>query len=360
MKASMAASRIARWLPAGRWRISVAILLGLHAARLLCESFRTDPAIVFPSAVDFVALKADEMLRSLFSVLVYAGFLACIERLADVPGRKAAALVLMLSGAVLGTLAMAYLPPWEPVAVRLGASASTQVWFWYALWMNMLVGVIALVVVENLRERQRALERLAERQERGRVVRQQLAYAQLQAIQARVDPQLLFDMLGTVKRYYEHDAARAEALLDELTAFLRAALPRLRSARSSLEAEFGLVICYVRMLRAAGDAAIALKAALPAALEHAVFPAGLLLPLLVRPLAGHAAREIVLDAQGPPLGPAGMLRVRVSDTDAPDTRTVERLRASVSDLYGEQATLRVPALGEPGAWIELEVPHERE
>jgi hypothetical protein len=66
-----------------------------------------------------------------------------------------------------------------------------------------------------------------------------------------VDPQLLFDMLAAVKRFYEQDVTRAEALLDDLTAFLRVALSRLRSAQSTLELEFGLVQSYVRLLRGA-------------------------------------------------------------------------------------------------------------
>jgi hypothetical protein len=354
----VAASRLTRALAVTDWRVAVAIVFGLHAVRLTFESLRTDPAIVFPAAIDYLALKGDELLRSVFSTVVFAVVFHRIEWLPERPSRRAAAVVLTLLGAWLGALLMSFALPWEPVAVRLGASASTQVWFWYSLWMNSLLGLLALVIVERLRERQLALDRLAERQERGRVVRQQLAYAQLQAIQARVDPQLLFDMLGRVKRYYEHDAARAEALLDELTAFLRAALPRLRSARSSLEAEFGLAACYVRMLRAAGHAAIELKASLPAALADAVFPAGVLMPLLAGARPAGAARGIALEVQAA-VERAGMLRVRVSDAAVPDPRTVERLRASLSDLYGERARLSLSPRGATTE-IELEVPHEHE
>ena len=64
--------------------------------------------------------------------------------------------------------------------------------------------------------------------------RRRLVEAQLQAMQARVDPQMFFDTLDTVQRLYTSDPRRAEGLLDELIVFLRAALPRLRTASSTL------------------------------------------------------------------------------------------------------------------------------
>jgi LytS/YehU family sensor histidine kinase len=266
----------------------------------------------------------------------------------------------MVVAAVLSAALSVHGLPYEPLFVSVGASASTTVALWYDLWVRILVGLLALSIVNSLCARRRAADRLAERQERSRVLRQQLAYAQLRAIQARVDPQLLFDMLAAVKRYYEQDAARAEKLLDELTAFLRAALPRLRSVRSSLEVEFGLVGCYVRMLRAAGDTEIELQVSLPPALADAMFPAGVLLPLMTRPrpAAAGGARRISLDAQADDEG--GPLRVRMTDAAAPDSAEFERLRASLADLYGDRARLRVLPLGAAGAEIEMEVPRERD
>ena len=159
-----------------------------------------------------------------------------------------------------------------------------------------MIGGMALVIIDRLRQRQQGVQQLAQAQEHGRVVRQQLAAAQLQTIQARVDPQLLFDMLAAVKRFYERDAQRAELMLDELAAFLRAALPRLRSARSTLEIEFDLVRSYVRLLRWCADAPVELDIRQPEALATAAFPAGVLLPLLIGPAT--AARCITLEAAG--------------------------------------------------------------
>jgi hypothetical protein len=341
------------------WRTQVLIVVGLQWSQLLIESVRVDQTVLYPTALDYFAFKADELLRLAVSSLALVGALNLVERLPfSRLRRRVAAVALTLVAAVLGTVLASFALPYEPVSVRLGASASMAVWFWYRLWMNTLVALLAYVIIDRLRTRHKAVERLADQQEHGRIVRQRIAYAHLQTIQARVDPQLLFDMLAAVKRYYERDVARAERLLDELTAFLRAALPRLRSVRSSLEIEFGVVGCYVQMLRAAGDFAIELRASLPAELANAMFPAGVLLPLLARRNAAAAVdRCIELDAQADVDGP---LRVRVSAAAEPDLSAVERLRASLTDLYGERARLRVRPLGNAGVQVELEVPREYE
>jgi hypothetical protein len=222
------------------WRGHVVILAGLQCALLWLEAVRVDHAIAYSGALDFWTMKGDETLRLAVPTLVFLGALQLVERLPRRGrSRTACAVMLMLAASLLGVLLVAFAWPYPPEVVRLGGSASISVWFWYRLWVNTLAGLLALVIVERLHARRQAVRRLAEQQEHGRVVRRQLAYAQLQAIQARVDPQLLFDMLAAVKRFYLRDAARAEALLDELTAFLRAALPRLRRSSGSSAATCG-------------------------------------------------------------------------------------------------------------------------
>lgn len=343
---------------AAPWRVETAIVVGLLACDMLVNQFRIYNTFAFPTPASYLVQLADVASRWLLAVPVLVVALHLGTRM---PGggwrRRGTAMALLFGAAVLSAVLSIHGLPYEPLFVTVGASASPTVALWHEVWMRALLAVLALVIVEQLRVRQQAVEQLAERQEQSRALRQRLAYAQLQAIQARVDPQLLFDMLAAVKRYYEHDAARAENLLDELTAFLRAALPRLRSPRSSLEVEFGLVGCYVRMLRAAGDAVIELKASLPAALANAVFPAGVLLPLMTRVAVAGAERRIALDAQAD--GDAA-LRVRVTDAIAPEGAAVDRLRASLADLYGERARLHVRKLAAAGTEIELELPREHE
>lgn len=342
----------ARRLPAAKWRTQAAIVFGLELAHLAFESVRTDHVLLFAGPLDWVTYKGDELIRMSFNIATATMALQFIDRFGALrPHRTPAAVLLMAAAALAGATLGVCLPPSEPHAVRFGASASTAVWFWYTLWTYTLVNVLALVAIDGLRRRQQAVNHLAIAQERGQIVRQQLASARLLAIQARVDPQFLFDMLAAVKGFYEHDAARAERLLDELSAFLRAALPRLRSARSTLEIECGLVQRYVQLLRGAGSASIDLEIDLPADLAAAVFPAGVLLPLLS--VSVQARRCIALSATAT----HAALCVRVIDTAAPADATLQRLQRSLSALHGERGKLRLLPQGS-GARIELEVPLE--
>jgi hypothetical protein len=349
---SMDPAHPARRVPASEWRTQAAIVFGLELAHLTFESVRTDHALLFAGLLDWAAYKSDEVIRMSFNIAAATLALQWIDRFGTTrPHRTLAAVLSMAAAALAGAAMGVWLPPYEPDAVRVGASASTAVWFWYTLWTYSLVNVLALVAIDGLRRRQHAVNHLTIAQERGQIVRQQLASAQLLAIQARVDPQFLFDMLAAVKGFYEHDAARAERLLDELSAFLRAALPRLRSARSTLEIECGLVQRYVQLLRGAGAASIDLKVELRPDLAMAVFPAGVLLPLFTGSADTH--RCIALSA-------AAMhadLCVRVVDTAAPADATLQRLQRSLSALHGERGKLRLLPEGS-GARIELEVPLE--
>ncbi|MGH6609405.1 MAG: hypothetical protein ACRECQ_04025, partial [Burkholderiaceae bacterium] len=136
--------------------------------------------------------------------------------------------------------------------------------------------------------------------------------------------------------------------------FLRAALPRLRSERSSLEIEFGLVTAYAQLMRTAFDAPISLQTSLPAESSDAVVPAGLLLPLVTQLLnRGGAETRIDIDARLTD----DLICLRLCCFTLPDDGSIERVRASLADLYGERARLHVsPSSGT----VEIDLPREHE
>ncbi len=96
-------------------------------------------------------------------------------------------------------------------------------------------GWLAMFIYVTLRNARRAARALAEaeiaRSEASRV----LLAAQLEAAHAKVDPAAVFRALEDIELTYEDNPARAEALLDDLIAFLRAAIPRLRTDGPALE-----------------------------------------------------------------------------------------------------------------------------
>ena len=322
-------------------------------AFLLFHGLRTDHALIFAAESDWVAYKLDELARESINVVVAVAALQLMgRRYTGHRHRKPIAVFSMVLAGLISTAMATIVFPYEPMAVSVGASASVGIWFWFTIWNQSMINLLSLLVIDTLRRREQAVTQLATAQEQGRVVRQELASAQLLAIQARVDPQLLFDMLAAVKRFYEHDAARAESLLDDLTAFLRAALPRLRSAHSTLELEFGLVQAYARLLRGAGAASVELRISLPEELAPAGFPAGVLLPLLAG--ACGEARNIELDASAQ----SSALRIRVTDSRVPADATLQRLRDSLAAFFGDRGLLQTRLLA-VGAETVFEVPLER-
>ena len=97
-------------------------------------------------------------------------------------------------------------------------------------------GWLATFIYVALRNARRAARALSDAEiERSEAHRALLA-SQLEAAQAKIDPEDVFRALATIEEAYEDDPARADALLDELIAFLRAAIPRLRSDGPALEA----------------------------------------------------------------------------------------------------------------------------
>lgn len=327
------------------------VLKGLDFAT---ESLRTNHAVDHLDSATFWAFKAENFVSSMLAVPVFAAMLMLLDRLtADGWRRQLQTAAVVAAGAVLAALAMLWPlsdPPW---AVRVGASASVQAWFLYCVWCNLLYALIAVLGHARLRASRQADERLAQVRRAGSAVRERLAQARLSAIQARVDPQLLFELLDRVKRHYEQDAARAEALLDELTDFLRAALPRLRRPLSTLEVEFALVRSWGRLVQHAFGVPVHCDGAPPAALEGAPFPAGVLLPL-IGTLVGSPPRSsrIELSARG-----AGeRIVVALDCSRAPPGDELAKLRAALGDLYSGRAQLRLNAPTAGTARVEIDIP----
>jgi hypothetical protein len=172
-------------------------------------------------------------------------------------------------------------------------------------------------------------------------------------VQARIDPQFLFDMLEAVRRAYESDSERAEHLLDELVAFLRAALPRLQDASSTVPRETETARALARLHALSADSSIDMTIDLTAEAMAARFPPGVLVPLLNEALhvrAGPCALTTTRDGADS--------RLVLTMPAAPSDATVERVRAVLADLYGSATELVVEASGDAYC-ASVRVPYER-
>jgi sensor histidine kinase YesM len=96
----------------------------------------------------------------------------------------------------------------------------------YHAWLMLFFGGLIAAVGASQRRRSRMLSALRSAELRRATSQQRLAQAQLASLEARVDPDYLYQTLSRLERLYEADPPAADQLLDELIAFLRDALTR--------------------------------------------------------------------------------------------------------------------------------------
>ncbi|MCE4556422.1 histidine kinase [Roseateles cellulosilyticus] len=164
---------------------------------------------------------------------------------------------------------------------------------WVFMPALMIVGVLEF---GTLRRRQaRAAQDLL--REHSQLRRHALA-ARLAALQAQVDPTLLFDALVAIEQAYDRHDPDASARLERLIRHLRVALPRLRETGVTLAGEVELIASYLDLLCDLNGQPPTFEATLG---THPItLPPMLLLPLVQRALRLGRPTRCWLVA-GPPL-----------------------------------------------------------
>ena len=234
--------------------------------------------------------------------------------------------------------------------VEMGTNPSELILHLYTFSYSFVVALLYFSHLRSGQAHEAAAARLAAAQAAQRDARRRLVGSRLQALQARIDPRMLFDLLDKLRRGYETDPASAESLLDELVAFLRAALPRLRSASSSLAREAQLAQAYARLRALAGESEVTLALAISADALHARFPPGVLLPLLDNALRSRAGPcRIGVTCQ------ARQCRLVLELPAMPSPDTLERVRTLLSDLYADAAELAAGAASGGSGAVEIVV-----
>lgn len=230
------------------------------------------------------------------------------------------------------------------------------------LWLPITLGVVAYA---HWRQAQRSQRRIAQRRLQQAQRHQQMQAAQLLALQARVEPQLLFDTLQRITRLADTDPAAAEALLGELIALLRAMLPEPDSPGSTVEREFALVRAYAKVT---GDAAL-----LPPALALSSTPdaaRATLAPMVLLPLlraltpAGAAAWQVSAELT-PTAAPGLRLTLRARAPASPEAlaalRAVDdavpaQLQAHLAAVHGSDASIALTGTGVDTHWL-IDIPN---
>ena len=234
---------------------------------------------------------------------------------------------------------------------------ATSVFLEYLLWAAIIVMVYA-----NRRTALLASARMNAAQVQRAELQRSVLESQLQALQARVEPQFLFGTLVQMRELYDINPAQGAQMADDLIVYLRAALPQMRDSNSTLAQELKLASAYLS-IKQPQKSGVRSDVAAPAGALNARVPPMMLLPLVDHmlsadrnPLEATSAIEISVSAQ------AGVLRIAVSDRNAHgvphDARGVlHDIRERLHALYGERGKLHVGSSG-GSACIALEIPYD--
>jgi hypothetical protein len=220
----------------------------------------------------------------------------------------------------------------------------------YCLWINLFYGGLYTVGYFATRRALRLRRRLAELRLARSEAEAKLREARLRAVRGQIQPAMLLDALEALRLAYGRDRAAGDAMFDLLIAFLRAAMPGLRSGASTLAAELMVIDRYAALREAldTGPPTWRLKLSEPPA--DLAFPPLRLLPALdrmSRAAPANAAIEVTAKAApdafvvqfgapaSVPLPAALMARLRIAmrrDLGVGDMMTAEPPGALVAEL----------------------------
>jgi len=194
----------------------------------------------------------------------------------------------------------------------------------------------------------------------------QAMQAQLQLLQAQIEPHMLFNTLANLQGLISFDPERAQLLLDNLIQYLRATLSSSRAQSTTLGQEFALMEAYLGLMAIRMGARLRYTLALPPELQQASLPPMLLQPLVENAIqhglepkieGGHIAVTASNDN--------GQLTIIVHDDglglDHPSQSKgthlgVSNIRERLQAMFGAQASLALDANPDAGVTARLSLP----
>ena len=321
---------VLRGLPAVEGRPLVAALFAANVA-----VFSTAAATLIVVAVSCAQAARLPLGRrgALMVAAAWTGVAAALAfRLVNFPYRVAASIFLGPREGVLDTMLLAS----PDVVMYLG-------------WEFAAIGT-AVALFYAVREREAGLAAQARAAElAGLRVQRTMMESRLAVLRARVEPEFLFGALAEVRALFGRDPAAADATIDALIDYLRAALPAMRGEASTVGRELDLARAYVAVLQVPRGAALAVDARAAPEVRAAALPPMVLLPLVQAAFASGDAdlrRRFLVEAVDTDDG----VRVRVEvhggarpenwRGDGPET-TSRTLKA----FYGAQARIEFATEG---------------
>ncbi|MES2100524.1 MAG: histidine kinase [Pseudomonadota bacterium] len=198
-------------------------------------------------------------------------------------------------------------------------------------------------------------EIIAAKEAAMQAAQRQAAEHQLKLLESQLEPHMLFNTLANLRVLIGVDPKRAQAMLDQLIAFLRATLAGSRAAQHPLRAEFARLGDYLALMQIRMGERLQTRFELPEALAELPVP-----PLLLQPLVENCIKHGLepalaggrIDLRAARDGDVLVLSVR--DTGAglatPSLEGTQfglvQVRERLAALYGERASLSLRNAGD--------------
>jgi len=186
---------------------------------------------------------------------------------------------------------------------------------------------------------------------RALVEERDVCAAELSAMQARVDPELLFESLRLVDEAYGTDPALGQAEMDALIRFLRAALPGKSGVTSTVRLEKELVEAYVALVAPASTSPGQYFFQTSPDLLDEPLPPMILLPMVRWAMAGASADGLTMSVDRGGVPAAETLTLTVGNRSPSACKTndgeIQIVKERLECLYGNAVHVRVSAANDP-------------
>jgi hypothetical protein len=196
---------------------------------------------------------------------------------------------------------------------------------------------------------------IADREAATQAAQRQAAESRLRLLEAQLEPHMFFNTLANLHVLIALDPPRAQAMLDQLIAFLRATLSGSRAMEHPLRAEFSRLRDYLSLMQVRMEDRLKIHFELPEMLaDHPVPP--LLLQPLVENSIKHGLEPAVagglIDVRARRDGTSLVLEVRDTgaglhgDTNNSTSFGLRQVRERLATLYGTKASLTLEPAGD--------------
>ena len=229
--------------------------------------------------------------------------------------------------------------------------------------------VLALVPAITITYFFQSREVIAVQKSEVETAQRQAAEQQLKLLESQLEPHMLFNTLANLRALIGTDPARAQLMLDQLIAFLRASLAGSRTSRHSLGAEFQRLRDYLALMQIRMGTRLVTRFELPPELAGAQLPPLLLQPLVENSIKHGLEPEVAggrIDVSAAREGDVLVLSVRDSGaglgiaTGDADRYGLAHVRERLATLYGERASFALAPAGdaEGGTLATIRLPFE--